>query len=367
MLSQVESLNRRKFNKTQNKTRIKELSISNQDFPNETIQLGNLTPSINVQSRIRPKYIQRPLAQKNINSPKCSSSFKFKFEDNDEVSRSFNNTIRFSNSKKENFKSPIINSPRSLNSSMKLNQIVKQVKSVGLSGELAYKEHLFQTFQAMKFIKNIKPIDPEALRLKTVNLPRRKGYENAKTVIFDLDETLVHCCENPLDADIPLTVTFPNGDTLDVGINVRPYARECLLAACQQFEVIVYTASQQCYADEVLDYLDPSREIIHHRLYRERCVVNEGVYIKDLRVIGNRRLKDMLIIDNSAYSFAHQIDNGIPIISWYNDSDDRELYKLIDYLKVVAKSNDVRSVNRQTFHLESFYDDYMHDFMRKEN
>lgn len=29
----------------------------------------------------------------------------------------------------------------------------------------------------------------------------------------------------------------------------------------------------------------------------------EGAYIKDLRVIGNRSLTDMVLIDNAAYSF----------------------------------------------------------------
>jgi CTD small phosphatase-like protein 2 len=52
----------------------------------------------------------------------------------------------------------------------------------------------------------------------------------------------------------------------------------------------VFTASHQCYANVVLDYLDPSGELIHHRLYRENCVPVEGVNIKDLRVLANRRM-----------------------------------------------------------------------------
>lgn len=28
-------------------------------------------------------------------------------------------------------------------------------------------------------------------------LPKRLGYENKKTVVFDLDETLVHCVRGP--------------------------------------------------------------------------------------------------------------------------------------------------------------------------
>ena len=67
---------------------------------------------------------------------------------------------------------------------------------------------------------------------------------------------------------------------------------------------MVFTASHQSYADVVLDYLDPKRELIEHRLYRDSCIVTEeGVYIKDLRIIKNRNLKEVVIIDNAVYSF----------------------------------------------------------------
>jgi len=68
----------------------------------------------------------------------------------------------------------------------------------------------------------------------------------------------------------------------------------------------------------VLDYLDPKRELIEYRLYRDSCVeTEEGVFIKDLRIIQNRNLKDMVIIDNAVYSFGYQLDNGIPILPFY--------------------------------------------------
>ena len=49
-------------------------------------------------------------------------------------------------------------------------------------------------------------------------------------MIFDLDETLVHCVDDPdiQRPDIILEVKFPNGDIADAGINIRPYAIECL-------------------------------------------------------------------------------------------------------------------------------------------
>ena len=105
---------------------------------------------------------------------------------------------------------------------------------------------------------------PEAdLQSKFVYLPQS---DHPKTVIFDLDETLVHCVDDPDndDPDVILPVTFPTGETVNAGINIRPYAIECLQAANEFFQVVVFTASHRSYADVVLDYLDPNDELISH-------------------------------------------------------------------------------------------------------
>ena len=42
--------------------------------------------------------------------------------------------------------------------------------------------------------------------------------------------------------------------------------------------------------------------------------------------------------------------------------NDRELYNLIDYLKVLSLAKDIRLVNRHTFRLHSFYEDFIKDY-----
>ena len=46
-----------------------------------------------------------------------------------------------------------------------------------------------------------------------------------------------------------------------------------------------------------------------------------GMYTKDLRIL-NRSLEDVVLIDNAAYSFGWQIDNGIPILPFYDSDED---------------------------------------------
>jgi len=90
---------------------------------------------------------------------------------------------------------------------------------------------------------------------KMVQLPASK---HTKTLIFDLDETLVHCIDDIQNTvfDHKISVTFPTGETIDAGVNVRPYAYECLKNANINYQVVVFTASHKAYADVVLDTLE---------------------------------------------------------------------------------------------------------------
>lgn len=85
---------------------------------------------------------------------------------------------------------------------------------------------------------------------------------------------------------------------------------------------------------------------ISHRLYRQHTKRKAEFAIKDLSLIG-RNLRKTLIIDNIAENFLYtQPFNGIPIISWYDDLDDKELDKLLPFLKeiVIRGETDVREV-----------------------
>ena len=71
--------------------------------------------------------------------------------------------------------------------------------------------------------------------------------------------------------------------------------------------------------------------------------------MKDLRVLGNRDLSKVTIIDNHVYSFGFQLDNGIPILPFYDDKNDIELTFLISYFKKLLRAKDCRSVHKKNF------------------
>lgn len=77
------------------------------------------------------------------------------------------------------------------------------------------------------------------------------------------------------------------------------------------------------------------------------------MYVKDLRIFQNRSLSDIVLVDNSIYSFAFQLDNGIPIIPFYDEPSDQEMTHLIFYLNALKETDDVRTLNRAAFQLET--------------
>lgn len=141
-------------------------------------------------------------------------------------------------------------------------------------------------------------------------------------------------------------------------MNIRPYWRECLQELSKYYLIIVYTASHQSYADSVLDYLDPDKELIKYRLYRHNCVrvkmESEFIYVKDLRIFKNVKMEDMIIIDNSVLSFAFQLENGIPILPFYDNQEDIELKFLANYLGSIHNVRDLRVENNRSIKMLYF-------------
>jgi hypothetical protein len=62
----------------------------------------------------------------------------------------------------------------------------------------------------------------------------------------------------------------------------------------------------------------------------------------------------MIIIDNSVLSFAFQLDNGIPILPFYDNKEDNELKFLMNYLNNIASVNDLRSENKKCIKMDYF-------------
>lgn len=160
-----------------------------------------------------------------------------------------------------------------------------------------------------------------------------------KTLVLDLDETLVHSSfQKPSRYDLLVPVEI-DGRIHHVYVAKRPGVDEFLMKVNEHYELIIFTASLAKYADPLLDKLDPY-SLLRLRLFRESCTYHNGSYVKDLSRLG-RDMKDVIIIDNSPMSYLFQPQNAVPIKSWFDDMEDRELLELLPALEYLAKVDDV--------------------------
>ena len=74
----------------------------------------------------------------------------------------------------------------------------------------------------------------------------------------------------------------------------------------------------------LLDILDPARELLTLRLYRDHCCPIDASYTKDLSVFA-REMPHLVLVDNTPVSFAYQPQNAIPIVTWRHDDGDAAL------------------------------------------
>jgi carboxy-terminal domain RNA polymerase II polypeptide A small phosphatase len=106
-----------------------------------------------------------------------------------------------------------------------------------------------------------------------------------KTLLLDLDETLVHSSFIKPDSFDAVFMVDYNKRQLPVYVNVRPFVQRFLKEMSKCYEIMIFTASIAKYADKVIDFIDPHK-FIKYRLYRTHCTFLNGNFVKDISRIG---------------------------------------------------------------------------------
>lgn len=127
----------------------------------------------------------------------------------------------------------------------------------------------------------------------------------------------------------------------------RPGIDAFLRQVSQFYEVVVFTDQLQTYADPILDRLDPHRQYIHYRLYRDATRYTGGEHVRDLSQL-NRDLSRVILVSPHKKAFRLQPDNAIEIRPYKLETDDTVLLDLMPFLESICRSNitDVRQVVR---------------------
>ena len=69
---------------------------------------------------------------------------------------------------------------------------------------------------------------------------------------------------------------------------IRPFVTKCLQLVNTQYEVAVFTAGFDWYANPLIDFIDPTGTLIQHRFFRQHTTtvshLNQTLFVKDLSV-----------------------------------------------------------------------------------
>ena len=174
--------------------------------------------------------------------------------------------------------------------------------------------------------------------------PQRASEAGRKTLVLDLDETLVHSSFKPVEnADIMLPVEI-DGQICTIYVLVRPFVAQFLKRMHKIYELVIFTASLSKYAEPLMSHLDPQK-MCSYLLFREHCTFFNNAYVKDLTRLG-RPMKDVIIVDNSPVAYLFQPENAIPAVSWYDDTTDTELQRICALCERLNQEDDVRKIIR---------------------
>ncbi|CAH1775176.1 unnamed protein product [Owenia fusiformis] len=190
----------------------------------------------------------------------------------------------------------------------------------------------------------------------------RLSMVKRKTMILDLDETLIHSHHDGV-----LRQTVKPGTPPDFVLKVvidrhpvrffvhkRPHVDFFLEIVSQWYDLVVFTASMEIYGAAVADKLDNGTGVLKRRYYRQHCNLDFGSYTKDLSAISTD-LSSVFIVDNSPGAYRAYPDNAIPIKSWFSDPTDTALLNLLPMLDALRFVSDIRSVLSRNLHLHKLW------------
>lgn len=115
-------------------------------------------------------------------------------------------------------------------------------------------------------------------------------------------------------------------------------------------------AGLEDYAKPIIDAIDPSNRLFAHRIYREGTLRTDYYQcVKDMARL-NRDLRRTVLVDDTPLAFLHQPDNGVPVLGFRGDPDDRLLLEaVLPLMQVLAKEGDVRHTLQRRFDMTTWF------------
>ena len=164
-----------------------------------------------------------------------------------------------------------------------------------------------------------------------------------KTLILDLDETLIHSSGFKPAQDIEF-FKKPFASSSGAYVYLRPGLRDFLKYCYENFDLFIFTASRQQYADYIIDQLFPLIQS-DHRYYRDSCFPIDSKHVrKDISIL-QRKPEELILIDDSFSCYMNNPQNTLSIEEWNGMPTDTTLTTyVIPILEKCKVAEDVRTV-----------------------
>ena len=152
------------------------------------------------------------------------------------------------------------------------------------------------------------------------------------------------------NADDIIELNDGKGATVgELSLKYRPYMKEFLDDMSTKFELILYSTFSKQYVKALVEHIEKDKKYFSYCFHDEFCLfanISCGIKCTDF-LYGNRKLSDIILLDNSVKVFPFSPDNFVPISPFTGeDPKDIELVKLSAFLEKLAKEKDVPSAIR---------------------
>ena len=121
-----------------------------------------------------------------------------------------------------------------------------------------------------------------------------------RLLILDLDETLMHATEAPLEREADFRIDAYH-------VYKRPFVDAFLAQVAEHFDLAVWSSGTKPYVEEALTYFFPAEQSLAFVWTRERCTARIDhdrrslLYLKDLKKVKRSkkyRLEQILVVDD---------------------------------------------------------------------
>lgn len=163
--------------------------------------------------------------------------------------------------------------------------------------------------------------------------------KNDLIVVFDLDNTLIHChTQKPSKKESIKQITI---DGHEYWIELRKGMKESLNRLKNHYRLVLYTASQDNYVNEIMKVFEQENISFNEIYSRNNCELKDGKLYKNIDIVGKNKKRIVCIDDNPRVW--NEMDNVYSCRKYYGGSDD-EFVKIESLISSCNYNDDVRDV-----------------------